>query len=328
MSFSYHDEQRSFLIFFIFFLISAFSISFFNSNLSLSVLSIIWGVFGFLRFIYLNQKNFLNISKLFDLPSKILFGLYQKQEKNISNTLKRLEHPDILYWMGGGFIFILWALFCSFLPDDIPALDGIEASQRDVLGDNFNAAYDVHMIIKQLSFYVMTGAIIFISLSYALYKQITQRAFYFGFAIFILFAFSILFLTARANFILLPDMSVFKGAGLGQSYILEIITPDMMRQSGTSLMRRYVETGMVGAWGMYIVFAPVFIMLLKNIFDQKGRNFKNKAAPFCCIFIIATLAMIDIFWIFTPLLKGLYVLGWGTVALVWGSMYEELKIKA
>ena len=60
------------------------------------LISILWGFFGFYRYLYLSAAQNIKIPKILTLPSRILFDITQQQKTNINYTIQRLYQKDII----------------------------------------------------------------------------------------------------------------------------------------------------------------------------------------------------------------------------------------
>ena len=315
-----HDERRSFLFFLLFLIFTAFLEAFAFSSGLLGVLCILWGGFGFLRFIHLNHKQFQNISDILNLPSRILFGLGRKQEEKIRVILKRLGQPDVMFWFWGSVFFVVWIMFCSFHPTEISVIQELRVKQEAVLESPLRERFASYAVMTALSSYGILGIIILIALSYSQSRTNINWAFYILWPVFISgVVFSFLF-SASASFVLWPDISVLRGGGLGQADVLLSVSPDMMMHSGTGLMRRFAEGGVVGALVIYAVFFPAFLMMIKAVFDGKRQFLK----PVMGLLSLILLLILDIFWISAPLIQGLTIMGLALIALCWGAVGRQI----
>ena len=70
----------------------------------------LWGCFGLLRFIYLNDTPTKKLPKILNLPSRILFGINQEKEAYINNALKIYSSK---------FFFIFGLAFIGYIALDV-----------------------------------------------------------------------------------------------------------------------------------------------------------------------------------------------------------------
>ena len=96
LSHSSLSERRGILYFFFLLVITAFI--FFQNENSFSLLggvTILWGLFGFYRYLYLGGYDNQKIPTILTLPSRILFGFHQQRENNIGRILERFLQKEI-----------------------------------------------------------------------------------------------------------------------------------------------------------------------------------------------------------------------------------------
>lgn len=311
-----YDERRSFLIFLFCVVFTAVFVALEkDSSFILGVLGIFWGFFGFFRLIYLTsvEQNFY--PKILSLPSQLLFGLAQEREEKISHILRRMGRRDIVLWIGGGLLFIVWVLFCSFYPAEITIVETLRLKQEAVVDFPVRNYTDPYLVMKGLSFYGVIGIIMFSSLTFSLSHTNLRWAKYailpvLGLATILTFIFS-----AKAASFLWVDSTVLKGGGLGQALLMGQLAPEMMENYGTGLMQRFTELGVVGAYGLYILFIPAAIRLLKTLVNPKRTTVK----PFIGLLCLMLLAALDLYWISSTVIHALSLLALSVMALCWGA---------
>ena len=315
-----HDERRSFLFFLIFILVTAFFFAFLSgSSVSVGLFGILWGVFGFFRLLYLTPNQFTVFPKILSLPSRILFGMGQQEEKLKDSILKRLVQPDILFWLGGSVVFICWALFCSFYPAEITMVQTLRLKQEVLVDFPIKAIINPYAIMLSLSLYGMIGVIIYSAFSYSHSQMAVRWACYSLLPVFLLGTILTILFAPMASSALLVNIQTLKGGGLGQANILEILAPNMMAKSGTGLVKRFTELGSVGAYGVYVIFIPALIIAFRTFFHLK----RTSLTALICLIIFIMLAVLDVFWIASPLIDGLTVLGLSLAALCWGNLGNQ-----
>lgn len=316
MSAPLHNERRSFLFFLFLILVTAFVMG--QGGLmtsALGVLGIVWGVFGFFRLIYLLQNNSQNTAHILNLPSRILFGMDAQALQRRDSVLARLTYGDVRFWFIGLAVFCLWALFCTLSPDNIPLVTQLHAKQNAVLGDGVLYYSNYYNITQSFTRYGIIAIIIFLSLSYSLSRTNIRWAYFTLVPLFFIGVVYVVFSLGWAGLPLLPVIDSFKGGGIGQSFIVDILSRPLMEQFGTGLFRRYIELGWVGAYGVYMLFIPAFYMLLRMMFNPVRSTLK----PFLALIIMLCLGALDIFWVFGDFPLALLVLGLPLIALCWGA---------
>ena len=96
LSHSSLSERRGILYFFFLLVITAFIFFKNESNLSLlGGMTILWGLFGFYRYLYFSGYDNQKIPTILTLPSRILFGFHQQRENNIERILERFLQKEI-----------------------------------------------------------------------------------------------------------------------------------------------------------------------------------------------------------------------------------------
>ena len=307
-----HDERRSFLFFLIFILVTAFFFAFLSgSSVSVGLFGILWGVFGFFRLLYLTPNQFTAFPKILSLPSRILFGMGQQEEKLKDSILKRLVQPDILFWLGGSVVFICWAMFCSFYPAEITMVQTLRLKQEVLVDFPIKAIINPYAIMLSLSLYGIIGVIIYSAFSYSHSQMAVRWACYSLLSVFLLGTILTILFAPMALPVLPVNIQTFKGGGLGQA--------NMMGKSGTGLVKRFTELGSVGAYGVYVIFIPALIIAFRTFFQLK----RTSLTALICLIILIMLAVLDVFWIASPLIDGLTVLGMSLAALCWGNLGNQ-----
>ena len=315
MSQATYDEKRSFIYFLFLVIVTAFGFVLENmSDAALGVLAIIWGIYGFFRLVHLTPKGG-DVPYILSLPAQLLFGLAKQQEERIARIIDRLLQPDVILWVYGALIFTGFALMCSLFPTENTIIKALQLQQETVLDLPISNSIDFYVIMRGLSFYGILGVIILSALSYSQSQTNIKWAFFVLLPVFVAGAALHFLLFPIASFVLLPDLSVMRGGGFGESVIMRLLVPDMMNNSGTGLVTRFTEFGMVGAYGTYILFLPAIIMMVKALFNST----KNYTKPIVGLWCFAVLLLLDFFWISSPMGSALLILGLALGALCWGA---------
>lgn len=318
-----HDESKSFLIFIIFILVTFLTVTFTKElHFALGILGVLWGAFGFFRLIHLSSNQYKNLPKIVSLPAQILFGLAQQQDKKITTILQRLAQADVILWVCGGVVFVLFALFCSFFPTEISVIKTLHLKQEILVDFPIQNQTDMFAVMEGLSFYGIAAIVIYCALSFSQSSTNIRWAIYSLLPVFIIAAIYIFAFLPVADVILWPDLKVLKGGGLGQANIMDVLLPKMMGESGTGLTRRFTELGASGAYGVYILFIPAFVVLVRALFDRNNIFFKPLIG-LSCLFLMAVL---DALWISAPIIQGLMMMGLCLVSLCWGSVMSQKQV--
>lgn len=318
MPFALHDERRSFAFFLLLLLITAPLTSYAQSTSSpliLGVLGIVWGIFGFLRLLYVTSIEGISSLKILSLPSQLIFGLAGNQRSQITRILKRLTRLDVMFFLCGGLFFIFWMVFCSLYPADISIIQDFNLKQDALLDFTVNSRLNALSIVTSLSFYGILGIIILLSLSYSLSRTNVRWAFFTILPMFIIGALTLIITKSMADIILWPDFYILKGGGLGQAEILGLLSVDIMQHSGTGLLHRFTEGGIIGAYGVYVLFFSAFLLMVKALFNKNRTSFKYVIG----LLVLSLLVFIDVGFIFSELWSGGIVLGVSILALCWGA---------
>ncbi len=311
-----YDERKSFLIFIVLVLFTALIVTLGQESYSaLGPMGVLWGAFGFFRLIHLSASQYKNLPKILSLPSQILFGLAKKQEERISLTLKRLGRFDVVFWVFGSVAFVLLALFFSFSPSEISVVKTLHLKQEVLVDFPIQNKTNLFAMMEGLSFYGIAGIIIYSALSFSQSHTNIRWAIYSIIPVFFVVSVFVLMFSSVAYPTLWPALGVLAGGGLGQAHIMDLLLPKMMQGSGTGLLRRFSELGMIGAYGVYVLFLPAFITLMRTFFNRRRTFLKPLIGLLCFVF----LAMLDIFWISAPIIHSVMIIGVMLSSLCWGA---------
>lgn len=309
-----HNEKRDFLLFLMMIYISAILISY-GAQLALlyGLLGMFWGIYGFFRLAYVSQNPLESLPAFLNLPAKILFGLGKKQNENRLLSFARLEKIDFILWCLGAFAFVAWALYCSYYPSHISIVRKVMMQQEVLLNVPLQQSGRTDAIIKTLSLYGMTGTIIFAAVSFAPSVKEIKSALYGLFPIFVVGIILAFFFMPIANPALLPSLTLPKGGGIGVADIIAILSPETAVASKTGMMGRMLESGWVGGYGLYALFAlPAIVLLKAFIIDHKVT------IPVIGLLALSLTFLLDLFWISSPVISGLSFIGLSIFALSWG----------
>lgn len=311
-----YNERRSFLFFLFLVLATAGIVADKSVNSTLfAIFAIMWGLFGFFRLVYFMQDNSSKSQNIINLPSRILFGMDERALERRDSVLNRLTHRDIRFWFFGICIFFVWAFFCSMSPENIPLVADLHAKQSALLNNEISYTANLYMITQSFTQYGVIAIIIFIAFTYSLSRTHIRWAFYTLFPIFCVSMVYLLLSVGWANLPIFPDAYSLKGGGLGLSFIMDILAKPIMDQSGTGLFKRYVELGCIGAYGAYVLFLPSLLLIISVILNPMRSTIR----PFLGLLVLISLAITDMFWIFSPLTLALLILALPVIVLCWGS---------
>ncbi len=314
MRLALYDERRSFLLFLILVLFSTIIFSLPSvSPFVLGGLSLLWGVFGLARFLFLYQRQDRKISFFLSLPSRILFGLGREQDEKKKEILNRLSRADIIFFFVTGMFYIIWVLYCSLYPVEIASFEMFHQQQDMLLGTPFLIA-PIYNLMASFSFFVLIGVITFVALSFShIYGDV--RSILLSLFPFFLVGFIIsIFLLPKATGTYWQIDLTLGGAGIGKGDLMDIFNSSMMRTAGSFLFRRFIEVGLLGSGLVYVLFLPAFLLMVKNLRVKK----RTLLAPAIGLLTLCLLLVLDTLLIAHPLVKGVGVLGWCIVILCWG----------
>lgn len=307
-------EKRSFVGFLLLLFITIAVLTLNGSPSLLGILGAVWGIIGFLRVVDITHTQYDSFPKFLSLPSQLLFGLEKQKEQDKKLILKRFERLDCVLWFAGSIFFVVWAVYCSLFPAEISIIKTLQLKQELLVDLPIKGSSDVYVIIMSLASYGVVGIAIFMALSYA---QTGAAVRWTSFSLFPLFlvgtALALHFLPV-SNPALFPDMAVFKGGGFGKAFVVGLLEPNVINNSRTGLMIRFIETGWVGAYGAYILFLPAVFMLVKALFNAEVLK---SVIGLLSLFLVAFL---DIFWISIPIISSLGLAGLTIAALCWGAV--------
>lgn len=321
MSPNTYDENRSFIYFLI--LIIATSFIFVFEGLydkTIGILGIIWGIYGFFRLVHLTA-SVANPPYILSLPAQLLFGLAKQQEEKILVIVKRLSQQDVVLWFSGAVVFIVLAIAFSIFPSEITVMKTLQLEQETLLDFSVSGRTDPYLLMKGVSSYAVLGLVVLSALSYSQSRSNIHWSLLFLFPVFLTGAALHVILSPLADPVLWPDLSIMRGGGFGQSDVMHLLVPDVMKNSGTGLMARFTEFGMLGAYGTYMLFIPAVLIMIEALFNRACGYLKPVAGLFC----FGVLVVLDMFWIMSPMALALQVIGLALGALCWGACCTDRK---
>ncbi len=296
----------------------------FKENLSekyLGAITVLWSLFGFYRYSYLNGLSNIKLPKILTLPSRILFGLNRAKESQISNSIDGLLNINILLFFIFGLLFIFWGLYCTFYPSEISLIQLYWEGKKEVL-QNINIEHQSYFIIlKKISYYFIIILMVFIGVTYSNQKYFQGYFKLFFIPFFIVMIFSIIFFNSFFSISTYFDFSYLKGIGWGQFDIFKKLSPYEHTDLNSGFLKRYIETGLVGAYGLYIVFLPILLMVIKRAFAQEHRLHFT----FIIILLLFSFAL-DFFWLWHPLIGSFQFLILAYMACSWKNVEVNRSI--
>lgn len=307
------QENRSFYSYILFVLITVLVLL--KTDLVQSViglLTMLWGLLGFYRYIYLSSSQNKKIPKILTLPSRILFDLDQQHKKQIDLTIDRFLQTDVVMFFGGAVFLVLWGLYCSLNPLEIPLIQSYWEGKENILPHNNLAHY--YPVLKQISYYCLVGVMIFIGLSYSHNSILFEKLNFIFLPIIGLTLIYILYFLPRSIVSGYLGFSHFNGIGWGQFDVFWQLNADNISQlkgANSGFLRRYIETGIIGAYAPYFIFLPVLFKFLKHY---------THWANFVFIGLLVLLGVIDIFWVWHPYIHALQLFILSYVVCFWGAL--------
>ncbi len=316
MSQNYYQERRSYLAFLFFLMMTACVISFSPiEGVHYGLLSVFWGLFGFLRLAYLLENKFQNFSSFLHLPTQILFGISNEENDMRGFIMRRLERLDVLFWFSIMALFIGWALYCSFNPIIFSA-QNLQGPEIDITAVQTQYKADIFTIMMAMSQYSLVGIIMFLSLTYAHSRRAVGWAIKSIIPLFFVLLGLVYLLIPIVDPVYYPDLDVLKGGGYGAANNIGGISSELMQQSGSGLFRRFINFGWVGAYGIYVAFIPIAYLLMRNLLDVRRSTLR----PLIGLILMALMLCVDVFFVVAaPFLNALMLLGFASLALCWGA---------
>lgn len=290
-----------------------------QDNLSekyLGVLTFLWGVFGLYRYNELRQLLTVKIPDILTLPSRILFGLNQGIKSPVNKALEGFFDIHILLFFAFSLLFISWGLYCTFYPLEISLIQSYWADKQEIL-QNFNIdPQNYFIILEKISYYFIITLTIFIGVTYS-YQKFLQKYFKLFFLAFIfLMAVFIIFFNPLFSIHIYFDFSYWKGIGWGQFDVFKKISLYDHTDLNSGFLRRYIETGLVGAYGLYMVFLPLFWVVVKQAFvvPRHYVHFAMMAVLLLMSFIL------DFFWLWHSVIGSFQFLTVTYIACSWKNI--------
>lgn len=311
-------EPKIFIFFLLCVVFSAFAFLWQGiSNLSvLGYLGLFWGVFGFLRLstLSITPRHSATTGAL-SLPAQILFGLHQKQKQYMADILTHLARPSILLCLGGAGIFLVILILNSLYPFHLDILQKLHDLQGAILNTPIHNRLDLYALMQGLTYYATLAIIFMMAYSFAVSPTHFKWAALLLLPLFIGVSAMVVYFQEPATKIVWHDIRVWRGGGFGQQAVLERLLPNSLAQSGTGLFGRHMAFGSLGAYGVYVMFIPLFSTLLINLW----RTHFAALAPWVGLFTLCVLGAFDVLWLNSPLQQSITILGLALLGLSLGK---------
>lgn len=280
----------------------------------LGFITILWGLLGFYRYIFLTDNNYKNIPNILTLPSRILFGLNQEKEKNINLIFLRFHSFDIFFFFFGVLFFFVWMIYCSLYPAEISIMADFLKDNHSVLSMVNHDYFQMHIILRKISILFLVLLIIFNALTF-FKADVIQKRFQIVYLplIFMMFLYIILSVPFSSAFSEM-DYTYLKGMGWGQFFIFEALLQGKIQTIDSYFLRRYVEGGQVAAYGLYCLTLPLLWAFMRDISVTK-HYMKFILAALC----IVLLGALDILWAPHNAVLGLQLILLSYLAYMWGA---------
>ncbi len=254
-------EKQIRLFFSIFVLTSSGLILLFQENHNvIALILMLTAIFGVFRFYeYLNLRN-PEIPKNLSLSSRLLFGL--KDQKRINLFFNQINHPSLMALIVFTILYVIWAIYCSLHPINIPILDFFWQQKSQIYeGLNLNI-HKGYSIIFRLSEWMIPILFFAIGMTMSLPRKINLSIAIFGTVLIGV----ILYVSNNVSVTNYTDYNYLRGLGLGSynNFMMALNqSPDSQPQS--FFTRRYIEAGLIGAYGLYFIFAPLAFVFVKTL---------------------------------------------------------------
>ncbi|MAZ76237.1 MAG: hypothetical protein CMH31_02930 [Micavibrio sp.] len=255
------------------------------------------------------------------LPDKLLSSLETDTRKDKENILNRVFFVDYSLWMIGVFLFILWISFCTLYPNEITAIKTLYFEFSHFFYDFYNQKefVDQSFIAKIMPYVVMIISfflICFLQMSLTASRSFVRLNIIVFLPLFLIGVVFLYLMVGRVTFFPWPDAYFLVGGGVGISKILFLIHPDMAADSASFFMARFLDTGFIGAYGLYVLLLPPLSMFFYVLTVKRRR----KTLAWVGMLVIALLVMVDMFWLYHPYGNAVILMGWLVVMVCWGHL--------
>jgi hypothetical protein len=304
-----------------FFVLSALFLAFVifipNAVIELGFLLLLTSFVTFSRFIFLIRRN--KQKNVESLPDQIITSFDKEADNQKNNILKRLISADYILWVTGIVVGVLWLGFCTANPNEINAIKTLHFEFSQFFYEHYNQQelMDPSLMGKMqpfvaliLTFFLLcslhwslSASRFFIRLNMIIFLP----AFFMGLVV-------LVFTVGRVFLFQWPDAHFLIGGGIGVSKVLFLLHPNMAADSASFFMARFLETGFIGAYGVYLLFMPALSVFFHVITVRRRR----KMLAWVGIITVGLLLMMDMFWLYSAYGKAVMVMGWFVVLACWG----------
>jgi len=166
-----------------------------------------------------------------------------------------------------------WGIYCFFNPIEISAVQNFWLEKQKLLDENIYVQKDYLSLFKGLSIYFVFLLAGFVAVSF-LQASFFSKTLHFLVLPFCVVLFIYITLTSS-----LVEMDVYrgfsslKGMGWGQFEVFQALVHDSLMNEHTIFSKRYIETGLIGACGPYVVFTFLLINGFKILKSNMPRLF-------------------------------------------------------
>jgi len=306
------EERRGAIAYIVFLVITLVVYSSFLSDQALGVLALVWGFLGFYRYRYLSSSHNKKIPQILTLPSRILFDLDQQQRNKIDLIIDRFLKTDVLIFAICAFLFILWGVYTSLFPADVPLVQDYWEEKKNII--DVSNAQNYYLLLKSLSVYLMMGMIFFIGLSYSENVFFLKKINIYFLSLVLMGAIYIAYIFPLSSFSPYIDVSYLKGMGWGSFRVFEKLMLENQYQFSSGFFKRYIELGIIGSIGFYIIFLPIFFQ-----FVRVKICFQNMMCAIVLVFVMA----LDLYWISNSFIQSFQILILSYVICFWGHLGSQ-----
>jgi len=303
-------EKRFFFLYLFIICISAISVSFGQSGLALS--AVILGFFGFFRLTYLLEEQIKNMPSFLSLPSKILFGLSEKEESYKNNIFKVLQQRDVMGFFIISFFYMAWVIFCGVHMISQEKVSNI--FQKDIPTIPALSYLNLYETMQGIIGFSMIGMVVLLSMTFSQSKIFLKIMVVFLMPIFLIL---LIYNFWQSDFIFsLPPLytALMQGIGAGKAEILFTHQGDIFLYPPTELFMRYIEVGLIGLILFFALCVIPAFYFLKNIISPGVADFYllSGFGVLLCLFAV------DCFLIGPELTHSLQIIGFSIVGMAWG----------
>ncbi len=309
-------EKLGFITFFILALLTSILLF---MDCGIGLLSFLWGGFGFYRYYFLSVPEYTKLPKALSLPSRILFGLKQENKKYINKSIERLLDLNLILFFFFGMLFVLWGLYCTLYPSEISLIQSYWAGKEDIFKITNLESQNYFIILNYFSYYFIVSLMILIGTTYTQENFLSSRFHFLIFCFFILIGIVIISFNSPISIDSYFNFSYLKGIGWGKFGVFITLLPEQDLKLESGFLRRYVETGLVGAYGLYVVFLPILLVLVRRASQWQYK--------FMIIMTLLLLFALDFFCLWHSVISSFQVFVLAYIASFWVNAGQN-KIKS